>query len=89
MQSFPGGASGKQSARAGDTRDKGSIPGLGRYHGVGKGYPLKCSSLEDSMDRGACLAGYSLWGCKESDTTEHVSTHGDNGVPVGLVSSLP
>ena len=26
------------------------------------------------MDRGAWLAGYSLWGCKESDTTEHAHT---------------
>ena len=35
-----------------------------------------CSSLEDSMNRGACLAGYSLWDRKESDTTEHVGTMG-------------
>ena len=28
----------------------GSIPGLGRFPGEGKGYPLQYSSLENSMD---------------------------------------
>ena len=28
----------------------GSIPGLGRFPGEGKGYPLQCSGLENSMD---------------------------------------
>ena len=28
----------------------GSIPGLGRYPGEGKGYPLQCSGLENSVD---------------------------------------
>ena len=27
------------------------------------------------MDRERSLVGYSLWGCKESDTTERLSTH--------------
>ena len=30
--------------------DLGSIPGLGRSTGEGKGYPLPCSGLENSMD---------------------------------------
>jgi len=30
--------------------DLGSIPGLGRSSGEGKGYPLQCSGLENSMD---------------------------------------
>ena len=30
--------------------DLGSIPGLGRSHGEGKGYPLQSSGLENSMD---------------------------------------
>ena len=30
--------------------DLGSIPGLGRFPGEGKGYPLQYSSLENSMD---------------------------------------
>ena len=35
------------------TGDSGSIPGSGRYPGVGNGNPLQYSCLEDSMDRGA------------------------------------
>ena len=30
--------------------DLGSIPGLGRYPGEGKGYPFQYSGLENSMD---------------------------------------
>ena len=30
--------------------DLGLIPGLGRYPGEGKGYPLQYSGLENSMD---------------------------------------
>ena len=30
--------------------DLGSIPGLGRYRGKGKGYPLQYSGLESSID---------------------------------------
>ena len=30
----------------------GSIPGLGRFPGEGKGYPLQYSGLENSMGRG-------------------------------------
>ena len=38
-------------AYAGDSRDAGSIPGLGRSPGEGNDYPLKYSYLENSMDR--------------------------------------
>ena len=38
---------------AGDTRDMGSIPGLGRSPGGGHGNPLWYSCLENRMDRGA------------------------------------
>ena len=45
---FPCGPAGKESAcNAGDL---GSIPGLGRSPGEGKGYPLQYSGLENSMD---------------------------------------
>ena len=45
---FPCGSAGKESAcNAGDL---GSIPGLGRSPGAGKGYPLQYSGLENSMD---------------------------------------
>ena len=42
----------------------GSIPGLGRSPGEGKGSPLQYSGLENSMDM------YSPWGRKELNTTE-------------------
>ena len=41
-------------ATAGDIRDAGLIPGLGRSPGGGHGNPLQYSCLENSMDRGAC-----------------------------------
>ena len=43
-------------ANAGDTRDSGSIPGLGRSPGGGHGNPLQYSCLENPMDRGAWRA---------------------------------
>ena len=56
---FPGSSAGKEAAC--NARDLGSIPGLGRSPGEGKGYPLQYSGLENSMDY------------KESDTTEQLS----------------
>ena len=46
--SFPDSSAGKESAR--NVGDLGSIPGLGRSAGEGKGYPLQYSGLENSMD---------------------------------------
>ena len=51
---LPSWLSGKEPA--GDARDMGSIPGLGRSLGVGNGNKLQYSCLENSMDRGACWA---------------------------------
>ena len=49
---FPCGSAGKESAcNAGDL---GSIPGLGRSPGEGKGYPLQYSGLKNSMDCIVC-----------------------------------
>ena len=48
-----------------DIKDAGSIPGLGRFPGEGKGYPLQYSSLQNSME--------SPWGCIASDMTEQLS----------------
>ena len=45
---FPCGSAGKESAC--NVRDLGSIPGLGRSPGEGKGCPLQYSGLENSMD---------------------------------------
>ena len=45
---FPCGSDGKEFAcNAGDL---GSLPGLGRFPGEGKGYPLQYSDLENSKD---------------------------------------
>ena len=44
-----GASDGKESACS--ARDLGSIPGLGRYPGEGKGYPLQYSCLENPIDR--------------------------------------
>ena len=43
-------------ANAGDVRDGGSIPGLGRSPGGWHGYPLQYSCLENPIDRGAWWA---------------------------------
>ena len=51
---FLGGAVVKNPpANAGDERDVGSIPGLGRSPVVGNGNPLWYSGLKNSMDREA------------------------------------
>ena len=56
------GSAGKEfTCNAGDL---GSIPGLGRSPGEGKGYPLQYSGLENSMD---CMVHGSI-GHKKWDT---------------------
>ena len=72
---FPGSSVGKKNppANAGDTRDEGSIPGLGRCPGVGNGNPFQYSCLENPMDRGA-QGVYSLRGCRESDVAERLNS---------------
>ena len=64
MAGFLCGSAGKESAcNAGDL---GKISGLGISPKEGKGYPLQCSGLENSMDR-------TVHGISESDTTERLS----------------
>ena len=58
---FSGGSAGKESTCS--VGDLGSIPGLGRSPGEGKGYPLQDSGLENSMD-------YLIHGVTELDMTE-------------------
>ena len=48
MRNSPGDSEGKVSAC--NVGDPGSIPGLGRSPGEGKGYSLQYSGLENSMD---------------------------------------
>ena len=45
---FPCGSAAKESAY--NVGDLGSIPGLGRSSGEGKGYPFQCSELENSSN---------------------------------------
>ena len=56
-------------ANSRDVRDSGAIRGLGRFPGGGHGNPHQYSCLENPVDTRS-LAGYSPWGCRESDTTE-------------------
>ena len=57
-------------ANAGDARDAGSIPGLGRSRGEGNGNPLQFSCLKIPWT--GSLVGYSLWG---SQRVRHDRTH--------------
>ena len=61
---FPAGSAGKESAC--NVGDLGSIPGLGRSPGEGKGHPPQCSGLESSVDR-------IVRGVSESGTPERLS----------------
>ena len=83
---FPGGAVIKNPpAKAGDTREAGSIPGWGRSPGGGSGNPLQHSCLEHSMDRGAWRATVhgvskeldrtSTCMCVHARTRTHTHTH--------------
>ena len=56
---FLGGSAGNQSAN--NVGELGSIPGLGRSPGEGKGYPLKYSGLKNSKD-------YVVYGVAKSQT---------------------
>ena len=74
---FSGDSDGKESTC--NVRDLGSILGLGRSPGGGRGNPLQYSCLENPMDRGAWQA-YSPWGHKELNTTEQLIDKGEENV---------
>ena len=71
---FPSGSAGKESAC--NVGDLGSIPGLGRSLGGGHSNPLQYSCLENPHGQRS-LANHSLWGHKESDMTEWLSTRAE------------
>ena len=81
---FPSGTVVKNPpANAGDVRDTGSIPGLGRSPGGGNGNPLQYSCLENSMDRGA------WWPTDHAvaNSQTRLSTHTPSGPQAGTPSS--
>ena len=59
------------AAYTGDAKDVGLIPGLGRSPGVGYGYPLQYSYLENLIGRGTWWA--TVHGVTKSQT--RLSTH--------------
>ena len=74
---FPGGSVVKNLPAS--ARDPGSIPAQRRSSGGGNGNPIQYSCLENPMDK---EAGYSSWGHKESDMTDHAQ------VQPGLLGSF-
>ena len=57
-----------------NAEDLGLIPWSGRSPREGNRYPLQYPYLENSMSHEPrSLAGYSPWGCKESDMTERLT----------------
>ena len=66
LEGFPDSSAGKESTC--DAGDPTSIPRSGSSTGERKGYPLQYSGLENSEFHGP----YSLWGCKEVDTTKRL-----------------
>ena len=66
VSDFPGGSDGKASAY--NAGDPGSIPGSGRFPGIGNGAPLQYSCLEKPIDSGAWWT--TVHGVAESDMTE-------------------
>ena len=73
-EGLPGGSGVKNlSANAGEARDPGSIPGLGRSPGEGNSNSLQYSGLGESHGQRS-LAGYSQCGHRESDTTGNTGT---------------
>ena len=71
---FPGSSVVKNPpANAEDARDVGSIPGSGRFPGLGNGTPLQYFCQKNFMDRGAWYT--TLHVAAKSRTTEHTQTH--------------
>ena len=62
-----------QVAKAGDVRDVGSVPELGRSPGVGNGNSPQYSCHEKFHGQRS-LVGFSPWGRQESEMTEHTVT---------------
>ena len=71
-------------ASAGDVRDSGLIPGLGRSPGGGNGNPLQYSCLENPMDRGAWQATVHRVAKSRTQLSTHACVHLGAGTVVGV-----
>ena len=71
LKGFSGGSDGKESACF--AGDEGSIPGSGRSPGEGNDRQPTPIFLPGKSHEQRSLAGYSPWGCKESDNTESLT----------------
>ena len=69
---FPDGSDGKEFTC--NVENWGLIPGLGRSPGERNSNTLQDSCLENPLEQRS-LAGYSPWGCKESDMVERLTLH--------------
>ena len=73
MYHFPGGSDGKESAC--QSVQETLIRFLGQEDPLEKEMPTHSVSMPGESHGQRNLAGYSLWGRKESDTTEQLSIH--------------
>ena len=66
------------------------VPGSGRSPGEGIGYQLQCSCLENPHGQKS-LAGYSPWGQKELNRSQHSTAEqaGKQGLEYHLVVKMP
>ena len=64
----------KNPVNAGDARDVGSTLGV-RKTSWSRKWQLTPIFLPGKFHAQRSLAGYSAWGCEESDITEHTHTH--------------
>ena len=83
---FPNSSDGKESACS--VGDPGLIPGLGRSPGRRKWQPTPVFLPEKSHGQRS-LAGYSLWGRQESDTTEQLHFLSFSFSPIHSLLSFP
>ena len=73
------------NANAGDIREAGSIPGLGRSPQGGHGNPLQCSCLENPRDGGAWWAA--VYGVAQSWTRLKRLSSSSSSILLSLVAA--
>ena len=76
-------------AIAGDIRDMGLIPGLGRFLGAETGNPLQYSCMENSTDKGAwwAIVHGPAKGWTQLSTCTYTHTHTHTHTPLLLIIS--